>query len=197
MASVVDVCNAALAQIGQKADVTSIDPPDGSAYAAHCARFYPIARDLALEEHAWTFAVKRWELTESVGAVIPSQWEYAFTLPSDMILPLSVLPDEYGDESRERMDYEIEDELLFANDNEVWLKYIARVTDVAKWTPSFRQAVSWKLAGYLAGVTVKGDTGLRKYCDKKYQEALLDAMGKNAMRARTKPVHTPVWMSDR
>lgn len=197
MASVVDVCNTALAQIGQKADVVSIDPPDGGAYATHCARFFSIARDLVLEEHAWTFAVKRHYLTESDGATIPSQWEYAYTLPSDMIRPLSLLPDEYGDESKERLDYEIEESLLFANDDDVWLKYIARITDTTRWTPSFRQAVSWKLAGYLAGVIVKGDTGLRQYCDKKYQEALLDAMGKNASRARTKPTHTPVWMSDR
>ena len=47
MASDVDVCNLALAHLGDEATVASISPPEGSAQAGHCARFYPMARDSA------------------------------------------------------------------------------------------------------------------------------------------------------
>ena len=43
MSSVVDICNIALSRLGDRATVTSIDPPEGSAQADHCRRFYPIA----------------------------------------------------------------------------------------------------------------------------------------------------------
>lgn len=52
MASEVDICNLALARLGDNATVASIDPPEGSAQAEHCARFYAIARDSLLEMHA-------------------------------------------------------------------------------------------------------------------------------------------------
>ncbi len=49
MPSVVDLCNLALAYLGDDATVASIDPPEGSAQAEHCQRFYPIARDTLLQ----------------------------------------------------------------------------------------------------------------------------------------------------
>ena len=51
MASVVDICNQALSHLGDSATVASIDPPEGSAQAEHCARFYPAALAALLEMH--------------------------------------------------------------------------------------------------------------------------------------------------
>ena len=48
MSTPVDICNLALARLGDEANVQSISPPDGSTQAALCAQFYPIARDTAL-----------------------------------------------------------------------------------------------------------------------------------------------------
>ena len=58
MASEVDICNLALGHLGDNATVSSISPPEGSAQAEHCARFYPIARDALLEMHNWNFAMR-------------------------------------------------------------------------------------------------------------------------------------------
>ena len=49
MASEVDICNLALGHLGDNATVASLNPPEGSVQAQHCARFYPIARDALLE----------------------------------------------------------------------------------------------------------------------------------------------------
>ena len=45
MATEVDICNLALAHLGDDATIASIKPPEGSAQAEKSARFYPIARD--------------------------------------------------------------------------------------------------------------------------------------------------------
>ena len=59
MSSVIDICNLALSHLGDTATVASIDPPEGSAQAEHCSRFYPVARDAMLELFNWKFATRR------------------------------------------------------------------------------------------------------------------------------------------
>ena len=56
MATEVDICNLALAHLGDDATIASINPPEGSAQAEKAARFYPIARNTLLELHSWNFA---------------------------------------------------------------------------------------------------------------------------------------------
>ena len=67
MASVVAICNTALSHIGDSANVTSIDPPDGSAQAGYCATFYPIALSAILEMASWGFATAR----STLAALMP------------------------------------------------------------------------------------------------------------------------------
>lgn len=197
MASPSDICNVALANIGHKPEVVSIDPPDGGAYATHCARFFAVARDMALEEHAWTFAIRRFALAEDAEANEIQRWEHAYTIPSDIIRPLAVFPEGCADEDIGILPYEIEGSNLYCNEASVTLKYIARVTDTTKWTASFVDAVAWKLSVYLAGSIVKGDAGMRQFCEKMYQQVLQKAMGMNANSSRVRPEHIPVWMRDR
>lgn len=197
MASVVDLCNVSLSNLGQRADITAIDPPDGGAYAVHCARYYPIARDLALESHPWNFAIRRKALVQPAGVDAPTSWEEVFALPSDVIRPIAILPEGYTNESSQRLQYEIEGQYLYCNEEGVTMKYIARVTDTTLWTPSFFDAVAWKLSHLLAGVIVKGDSGLRGYMLKQYEQALSVAMGHNANSANVRIDHMPIWMSDR
>lgn len=90
MASVVDICNLALAHLGDEATVSSIDPPEGSAQAEHCARFYPIARDTVLEAHDWNFATTRGVMA-LVGSAWPS-WAFCYELPTACVRAISVLP---------------------------------------------------------------------------------------------------------
>lgn len=90
MASVVDICNLALAHLGDEATVSSINPPEGSAQAEHCARFYPMARDTVLEAHDWNFATTRGVLA-LVGSAWPS-WAFCYELPTTCIRAISVLP---------------------------------------------------------------------------------------------------------
>ena len=74
MASEVEICNLALARLGDAATVVSIDPPEGSAQAEHCAMFYPMARDTLLAQHPWGFAQRR---------VRPARLAAGYLLPDD------------------------------------------------------------------------------------------------------------------
>ena len=76
MSSEVDICNLALSRLGDDASVASINPPEGSSQAEHCAQFYPIARNSMLQGHDWNFATRR-ETLALLSGVDTFNWSYA------------------------------------------------------------------------------------------------------------------------
>lgn len=96
MPSEVDLCNLALSMLGDDANVSSIEPPDGSAQSVYCSRFYPTARDALLELHDWNFASRRAALTLLGDATLQTgawcnQWRYTYGVPNKMIAARAVL----------------------------------------------------------------------------------------------------------
>jgi hypothetical protein len=178
MASEVDICNLALGHLGDKATVSSIDPPEGSAQATHCARFYPIARDVTLESHEWGFATVRANLALLTDTPPPG-WLYVYAAPNDcrniidLIDPnapcFNPLPESglhWQDDvyNPEPIAYELESRgdgtgLIYTNLAGAQVRYVRSVTDTTRFSAQFIDAVAWLLAAYLAGPVVKGDTG--------------------------------------
>lgn len=179
MASIIDICNMALSHIGSDAIVSSIDPPDGSAEAGHCARFYPVARAELLENFTW-----RWSKTRAKLAAVdnPSDvWAYAYALPSPMLSANRVLNATYlqqfnffpfwspfvtADEialfnERGSADFDIEGQVLLTNEPEATLLYTVDIIDTSKWSPSFVTTLSYLLASFLAGPLIKGSEGAK------------------------------------
>lgn len=177
MASVSDICNAALSHLGSDTVITSISPPDGSVEAAHCARFYPFARDEMLESHPWSWSLKRAGLATVAN---PSTvWTYAYSLPSDLksavrvfnlvtfaeLFPGFPLPTftSYGDlfkyTERGSAEFVIEGDVLLTHEPNAVLLYTAASLDTTKYTPTFVSALSYLLASYLAGPIIKGAPG--------------------------------------
>lgn len=162
MPSVVAICNTALSRLGDSATVASIDPPEGSAQAEHCAVFYPIARDTLLEMHEWGFATRRASL-----ALLSNQsswnWRYAYARPSSCIKVISVLREQDCAQDR-GVDYQTEanesgTQVILTNLENATVRYIAQVQDSTKFSPLFTDALAWLLASYLAGPVIKGDVG--------------------------------------
>ncbi len=84
MASDIDICNLALARLGDEANVSSINPPDQSAQANYCSRFYPLSLQAILDDNNWGFATKT--VTLAAASVNDSSlWPYAYEVPSDMV----------------------------------------------------------------------------------------------------------------
>lgn len=214
MATEVDICNLALAHLGDSATVSSIDPPEGSAQAEHCARFYPIARDSLLEMHTWGFATRR-EALAQLGTGWP-EWDYCYAQPSDAVNIIAVLPPEASD------DYSIGNtpssaggnyvpqafscetdangaDVIYTDQADAVLRFTSIITDTSKFSPLFVLTLSWHLAAFLAGPVLKGDEGKNeaKRCAQMVKDILGDAKESDASQRRITPQHNVSWMAGR
>lgn len=222
MASDVDICNLALGQLGDAAAVTAINPPDSSAQAGHCSRFYPIARDALLEMHAWGFATLRVSLAQVTNPF--PQWQYAYAAPSDALNYLEVLdpnaPDDYsfplplagtqpfyaprqsvGIYTPQPFQVETIDgkEVILTDQESAVLRYTRTVTDAAQFSPLFVQGLATLLASHLAGPLLKGAEG-RAAGMAKLQEFMKWkewAIVSDANQRRIQPLQGAAWMVNR
>lgn len=214
----VAICNLALSHLGDVATVTSISPPEGSAQAEHCARYYPIARDALLEMHSWGFATRREVL--ALLADTMDQWEYVYAWPNKALKILSVIL--YDVEN----DYEIpsveDDSVLPAfgtyapqpfvvetlaagtrvilTDQETALaRFIVSMSDTTLFPPLFSLALSWLLASMLAGPILKGKEGSEQglHCYKMFAAHLAEATGGDSNQRNIKPSQLVPWIVGR
>lgn len=226
MASEVDICNLALAHIGDNATVASIDPPEGSAQAEHCARFYPIARDSLLEMHFWNFSMKRVVLAQVTNTW--PEWQYAYAVPADCLNIISVLPPDSNDDYSTRFvptdtpdfahnyspmiaagryvpqPYTVEigsdgTQIILTNQETATLRYTIFTTDTTKFSPLFVVTLSHLLASYLAGPVIKGDQGINVGAQqlKIAMSYLSQAETSDANQRNIKPEHIVPWTAGR
>ena len=183
MATEVDICNLALAHLGDDATLASLSPPEGSAQADKAARFYPIARNNLLEMHTWNFAAKRGILALTTNTL--DQWDYAYVAPADMMNPVAVISPSSQNDYATRMSagdtpggitsnyaptivagqytpqqFAVEGTYIYTNQENAMLRYQAYVTDPSIFSPLFVTTLSWHLASMLAGPIIKGDQGM-------------------------------------
>lgn len=197
----VDVTNLALARLGDGATVSALD--EGSAQADHAARFYPIARDSLLEMHAWKFATRRATLTLRADLSF-SAWRYVYQEPNNLLKALGVLRDGYTDDNRDRVAFitEVDEDgagLVLTNEPSAVLLGVYRITDPARFTPLFTEALSWMLASYLAGPLVKGESGRQEAirCWSAFRIAFAEATRSSASQQRLVLPHIPAHLAGR
>ena len=198
MASEVDISNLALGYLGDDATVSSLDPPEGSAQADHCAKFYPITRDSLLEMHEWGFATRRIALAD-LGSDWP-QWAYGYAKPNDALKCLAVLDPNAIDDA-DPQHYVLESlsdgsGLIYTNQENAVLRYMARVTDPTRFSPLFVEALSWLLASKLAGPVLKGETGATaaKATYKMFNTVMAQATTSDASQQHKRPEQHAPWI---
>lgn len=225
MASDVDICNLALGRIGDGAQVTSINPPDGSAQARHCSRFYPMARDSVLEMHAWGFNTIRLSLTPATVPVAAPEWQYAYSLPANTLSVLAIYDPSASDDvvfpvaqyhntpfdmtgvaSITPQKFVVESDnngnpILFTNQESATALVTVRITDTQKLSPLVTDALAWLLASYLSGPILKGEVGVEmgQACLKAFSAIVGKAMESDANSRRLNPTQSTIaaWMSNR
>jgi hypothetical protein len=207
MATAVDIANLALGHLGDRASISSLSPPEGSPQAGHAASFYPIALNSMLALHPWGFAIRRHTLVDySLVAPAPSPWAYSYVLPSHVTV-LAVLSDTASADA-ETQPYEIEsadtgEMVIYTNQEDAVLRYVAFVTDTTKFPPLFVDALSYMLASYLAGPIIKGDAGM--VVAREMRRSAVGLIGAGATRdanqrstdARDDFASRPGWLTDR
>ena len=222
MATEVDICNLALAHLGDDATIASLSPPEGSAQAEKAARFYPIARNTLLEMHTWNFASKRGNLALTTNTL--DQWDYAYVAPADMMSPVAVISPSAQNDYATRMSagdtpggitsnyaptivagqytpqqFSIEGNLIYTNQENAMLRYQAFITDPSLFSPLFVMTLSWHLASMLAGPVIKGDQGAAeaKRCTQVMDKYLSTAKQSDNLHRDITVEHIVPWTSGR
>jgi hypothetical protein len=207
MASEIDICNLSLSHLGETANISSIDPPEGSSYAESLARFYPIARDITLQAFPWGFAMARdfLALLQSPGDEGNPYNVFVYAKPADCLEPVAVLMQGAEDKDAQPFDTEANQagtEIIICDVPQAILKYTRIITDTTKFSPMMVDALAWLLASYMAGPIIKGDAGTAKgkECLAIYQTQIANAEV-TAMRGRKVRTgygeHEPDWLQAR
>lgn len=198
----VDIVNMALAHLGDQANVTSISPSDGSAQADHAARIYGQTRDWLLERFAWKFALRREQLAERTDLSFGS-WEHIYAEPNNCLRLLAILPVNYTSDDQ-TVFFQTETDsldagLVLTNAEGATARFIARVTNPARFTPGFTEALSWFLAAGLAGPIIKGETGRAESirCWQVAAQQYGSATGLSANQAKRDLQHVPAFIAAR
>jgi len=163
MSARIDVCNFALALLGESEIVSLEDETDK---ARTMKTFYYIARDAVLESADWTFATRRFLPAKSETSPAWG-WANAFPIPSDIIRVtmvdrnnnFSIIPQ--GDMVENPVDHQIEGNEILCNDNVIYCKGVRRMEDEGGYSPLFVEAFAAKLA-YLAALPITSSRGTKK-----------------------------------
>jgi len=205
--SEVDICNEALANLGEPPTVSSIAPPVG-ANATVCSLFYPIVlRELLSIDYHWSFAIKRVQLP--LLGTPPPEWLYSYQFPADCITPISLLPTVVPfsgltpvipNPLSVQQPYAVESDgaggrLIYTNTPTAVFRYVAEVPAML-FPTLFNSALAAKLTVKL----VMPITRKPALIDRWFQIAQLaesKAKTHDARLSIDESVHTPIWIKNR
>ena len=162
MASVVDICNGALNQLGA---TTILSLTEDSKNARLCNSRYTQVRDSVFRSHPWNCLQKRVELAQDTTA---PAWgfKYAYTLPADCLRLLRIL--DYDS------NYKVEGRKILSNTSSMKILYVSRVTDPNEYDELLRETLSAALSADIAfAVTSNNTTATNMY--NLFQDKLKDA----------------------
>jgi len=162
MASVVDICNGALNQLGA---TTILSLTEDSKNARLCNSRYTQVRDALFRTHPWNCLQKRVQIAADTTA---PAWgfSYAYTLPADCLRLLKIL--DYDS------NYKVEGRKILSNTSSMKILYVGRITDPNEYDELLRETLSASLSADIAfAVTSNNTTSQNMY--QLYQEKLKDA----------------------
>ena len=162
MASVVDICNGSLNQLGA---TTILSLTEDSKNARLCNQRYTQVRDAVFRSHPWNCLQKRVELAADTTA---PAWgfSFAYTLPADCLRLLRIL--DYDS------NYKVEGRKILSNTSSMKILYIGRITDPNEYDESLRETLSAALGADIAfAVTSNNQTATNMY--NLFQDKLKDA----------------------
>lgn len=189
MASEVGIANAALRLIGENT-ITSFT--DGNPEANFIADRYEEVRDSLLREHNWNFAIKRRKLAQ-LSASPAFGWDYQYQLPSDWLRTVSVHDNEDGVGI---VRYREENGKLLSDSDEIYLRYVARVTDPNLMPPDFREALAYRLA-IEGAINLVQSTTLREQMVRDAAKKLRRARSSDALGDHPEPLQQGTWITRR
>lgn len=188
-----DIVNAALTPLGGT-PITSLT--DGSPNANKAQKIYDNIRDGLLREANWKFAKRLVKLSRS-GTAPAFGFDYAYVLPSDWIRTISAHDNDAG---LGVIDYEQAEvngtDTICASVEDVYLKYIYRVTDPNRFSQGFRRAFEEALARDLAMSVANSNTLFTLHRDEA-KTALRKAKSTDSMQQPLPQRPRGTWVTSR
>ena len=164
--------------------ITSLTDPD-SDRAVLAALWYPIARDAVLEDSDWTFATKRTTLTP-LAAAPDWGYSYQFTSPPDAARIISVSDDPLVENN---IDWRKEAGVIVCDSEQIYVRYVYKLEDPTKFSPSFVMCLAARLASHLA-IPVAGSRTLQQDKWALYQQRLDEADGNDGRQGKSDQIGT-------
>lgn len=191
MASKLDICNRALAKLGQN-PITSMAGTDKVSVACNNA-FEPV-KDSILRSHPWNVTMTRTKLTGATTTDIP-EYDYQYTLPSDLIKIIQIYMPAWKDWAREG-------NLLLTNEGpDIYLRYqknLTYVTDTEQtdFDAMLIEVIAAKLSYELAETITQSNT---KKAEAKtdYMEIMREAKKNDAQEGSSASFEVDDWVKVR
>jgi len=143
MTSAVQIANLALTHLGAT-PITSFD--DATVEAELCRQYYPLMRDAVLEDHNWSFAMRRVALTPIAEKPV-FQYTQIFPLPADTLRVILVSSNADTNFVRpQNVIYSVEGRNILANLDIIYVQLVVRVTATDMFSPTFVDALSTRMA---------------------------------------------------
>ncbi len=174
MTAPADICNLALARIGQ-GKISSL--AEQSAAAVACNDLYDSARRAVLAMHSWRFATKI-DTLAPIDEVVPG-YSFSYAIPSDSIHviglePISRVPS---------IEFRVVGDALWTDDATGQIVYVWDQEDCNTFDPIFISALAYYLAADLAPV-LTGKIDIQSGMLNAFGVTLRTAKGANAAQSR-------------
>lgn len=199
MSSSTEICNLALNHVNGK-EIQNLDT-DSSNEASVCRRFYEQARNEMFEDFPWPFAEIREQLS-LVSETPTDDWAYSYQYPSNCArlgyIPSGVRNDTKDSAIPYKVVYGDSGEYIYTDQENAEIVYTRRVTDESRFPAKFVIALSYKLAGYIAGGVSGGDPfKLGEKADKKYEMMMAQLQSNVLNEQRREPAPESEFISAR
>ena len=162
MASVVQICNSALNQLGA-ASITALT--DNSKNARLCNERYNTVRDSVFRSHPWNSLIKRIQLAQNTSTPVYG-FSYQFNLPSDCLRVLTI--DAYNS------DFKVEGRKILCNESSIKLIYVSQVTDPNEMDVLLRETIAAALAADIA-YAITANLQVTKLMQERYEFKISEA----------------------
>lgn len=132
---------------------------------------FELIYETELQSNRWRFAMKKAALSMLVATPL-NEWQYAFQLPSDMLLPIGTYP---------ASNYEIYADRIYTNNNAVELDYMFK-PDISALPAYFAMLMTYALARDMVKPITESDNGVElwqgKYNRQRNTALFADAQGR-------------------
>ena len=184
MASVTEICNRALAAIGQD-EILTLD--DSSKSARYCRILYDAVRRRLQRKHSWVFALYT-TTAPKVGNAINQDFLFQYQKPNDCLRLVRVSDGKTG--------YALEGSYIYSDEDPLIIRYVQDIQDPNLFDDSFIECLVILLA--IALIAPLGcDIAREQYYDKKFEAALAEARHINAIEQNTPELFEGNWVPAR